>query len=126
MFRWLFDPKNTQIYKHLSRCSGGQHESTSNIKEEGANSEQHKGSAALSTAASFLSSYSSKKQIFTTVAHSHNGVSLSCICTSSTLICHDTSTYYSISPSSRESNIMQPHYLWLIVKRHLCILMGNA
>lgn len=57
---------------------------------------------------------------------SHNVVSLLCTDSSSTLISYDTSTYYSISSSSPESDIMQPHYLCLIVKQHLCILMGSA
>lgn len=45
---------------------------------------------------------------------------------SSSLISHDTGMYNTISSSSPESNIMQPHYVGLIVKRHLCIMMASA
>lgn len=61
-----------------------------------------------------------KQYLFYKTNLSHNVVSLSCPNSGPTLISHDTSTYYSISPSSSESDITQPHYLWLIVKQHLC------
>lgn len=84
--------------------------------------------SSLSSSPSFLSSISFMKQISLQRPNSgsHNAVSLLCTDSSSTLISHDTSTYYSISSSSPESKIMQPHYLWLIVKQHLCILMGKV
>lgn len=49
-----------------------------------------------------------------------------CIDRSATLISHDTEIYKTISSSSSESNIMPSHYLELIVKQHLRILIEAA
>lgn len=108
--------KNQPTWKHIKHY------------DERVNGGQHKASIALCAVCSVLSSipFMTRISLQRYDSYSHNALSLLWTDSSSTLISHGTSTYYSISSSSPESNIMQPHYLWLIVKQHLCILMGSA